>query len=248
MTDLSRCDGRVSNISRLLERAMMLRFFAPEYHDDLISTMDTQSNQRAITSTGFRYNTGTSRLSGSSETADFNSVLSAFIAYLGYRKLCYSPQEAWDSLGIFGGDDGLTSDLPHEPFSDAAASIGQLLEHDAAPRGARGVNFLARFYSPDVWTGCLDSMSDVQRQIIKVHLSGTFPPDVTPLIKLREKCRGYLLTDSNTPILGELANAVMSRSGPECHPASAQLASYWSHYPESNQFPNCNGSGWMTMR
>jgi len=114
MTDYSRFDGRVSKHLRLLEKHIMMRAFAPVYRSRLRELMTSQLNQRARTRFGVRYDTLDSRLSGSPETADFNSVDNAFVAFLAFRKtrengLYLTKLQAWERLGIYGGDDGLTA-------------------------------------------------------------------------------------------------------------------------------------------
>jgi hypothetical protein len=246
MTDLARCDGRISNVCRHLERMVMLRFFKVDYHAELLKTMETQFQQRAFTNSGEEYKTGNSRLSGSSETADFNSTDNAFIAYRGFRLMGFSPEEAYSRLGIYGGDDGLTADMDPVAYQRSAASIGQVLEEETVKRGNRGVNFLSRYYSPFVWTGDSDSMCDLKRQIIKFHLTTALGADVTPLMKLREKCRGFYLSDRNTPVIGAFASAVEGLFGPsEMDERLRGVASYHAELPDDEQYPNANVEGWM---
>lgn len=246
MTDLSRCDGRVSNLLRALERVVMMRFFNQDYHEELLELLGSQFKQTAYTSTGMKYATGYSRLSGSPETADFNSFGNAFIAYITFRRLGYSAEESWKRLGLYGGDDGITADCPSVPYAASAALVGQVLECEEAVRGRRGVNFLSRYYSPFVWEGGLDSMCDAKRQIIKLHLTGSLGANVTPLMKLREKMRGFYLTDANTPVVGRFARVVTEMYGQyEGDDRLRGVASYWAKEDASVQFPNENVDGWM---
>jgi hypothetical protein len=244
LTDLSRCDGRISNLLRYLEKVIMMRAFHPAYHADLSETMSTQFGQTAYTATGYQFETEFSRLSGSSETADFNSCASAFIAYVTLRRSGLSPAEAWAALGLYGGDDGLTTDVSPTIYTESAKSVGQVLECEVIKRGERGISFLARNYSPHVWDGAPDSMCDLKRQLIKLHLSGRLASGVTPLAKLREKLRGFSLTDLNTPVIGQYARAVETRYG-KADPLDSSITSYWAKYGSSVQFPNQDLDGWM---
>lgn len=251
-TDLSRCDGRISNIFRHLERTVMLRHFHESVHNDLVECLNTQHSQRAFTRTGYEYETGFSRLSGSPETADFNSMDNAFIAFVTFRRMGFSPQEAYAKLGIYGGDDGLTADADDSLYTETAAMLGQVLEAESVSRFSRGVDFLARLYSPNVWTGSLDSMCDVRRQLLKFHLTGNLPPNITPMMKLREKLRGFSYTDGQTPIISEMIHALSKGKGlmDEQDPLliGSNVASYWATTCDSfaEQFPNEDSAGgWM---
>jgi hypothetical protein len=253
-TDLSRFDGRVSRILRMLEHMAMMRFFAKEYHAHLAELMATQKNQRAYTTYGVKYDTGESRASGSAETADFNSMDNAFMAYVDKRTTIVngrflSPQEAWDALGLYGGDDGLTADSNPEHYTNTCKGVGQVLTAEIYERGQFGVNFLARLYGPDVWHGAMDSMCDVKRQLTKFHATTCLPPSVTPIQKFAEKAVAFAFADRNTPIIGEMACCFLENF-PDVVPEKLGagnmrgVASYSQLAPENVQYPN-EDSGWM---
>jgi hypothetical protein len=253
MTDLSRFDGRVSIVLRTLEKLAMLRYFAIEYHKELAELMASQQNQRAYTKFGVKYGTGFTRASGSPETADFNSMDNAFMAYVSLRKTIrdgrpVSAQEAWDGLGIYGGDDGITADVDPNVYVATCSEVGQVLELDIVKRGESGVTFLARTYSLHVWHGATDSICDIGRQLSKLHVTPSLPITVTPLQKLCEKLYSYYLTDRNTPIIGQLATMVVTvfpELVPKDHNAN-RLASYYSLVPEEVQYPNNDSAdNWM---
>lgn len=245
-TDLSRCDGRVSNLARHLERVIMFRAFALSERENLASVMETQYAQSAWTSTGLKYDTGNSRLSGSPETADFNSLLNAFMAYMTYRDMRHTIAEAWATLGIYGGDDGLSPDVETDIYTRNCAGMGQLLEAEVVKHGQPGVDFLARLYSPEVWHGAADSMCDLKRQVIKFHLTVSLPSNVTAMDKMRQKLLGFKMTDANTPVFRDLIRAaerhapLLSKDGLET------VMSYVSQkHDVDNQYPNNNHGDWM---
>jgi hypothetical protein len=250
LTDFSRFDGRVSVVLRTFEQVLMLRFFRKEYHQELLEIMATQKNQRAKTRFGVRYETGDARLSGSPETADFNSCDNAFVAYCCLRQMGKSADEAWQALGIYGGDDGLTPNVDSEVYTRVAKEIGQVLEAEVVSRGGSGVSFLARYYSPEVWHGGMDSMCDVLRQVSKLHATSSLPSCVTPVQKLAEKLWAYHYTDINTPVIGEFASAFIS-AFPAFLPKKLGQGNLrgvaYSHAlcEESQQYPNAAGD-WMT--
>lgn len=246
-TDLSRCDGRISNLFRHLEKMIMLRYFVDSEGPALVEVMETQYQKRAYTATGLGYDTGDSRLSGSPETADFNSFDNAFIAYTTYREQGLTPAEAYDKLGIYGGDDGLSADIDPKLYERSASDLGQVLEAEQVMRDCRGVDFLSRLYSSRIWSGDLDSMCDVKRQVIKLHLSANLPPGVESIDKLREKMRGFLAMDRNTPVIGELAVLVDDAFGQfDTRPELRGVANYYADFDSDDQYPNEDTEDWMT--
>jgi hypothetical protein len=212
-SDYHRLDGTINNLCRYLEHVLMMRGFAPSYHDEISNLMRSQHHQKGVGSFGTWYETGFSRLSGSPETAAFNTIVTAFVAFIGYRLSGMEPDDAYRRLGIYGGDDGLSADLEESKFIHAAGLVGLRLDYNRLERGQPGVNFLARFYTRDVWFGDETSCCDIKRQLAKFHT--TVPKgELKPEVKLVEKSYSYYLSDRNTPIIGcfvekviELANA-----------------------------------------
>jgi hypothetical protein len=259
MTDFSRFDGRVSNVLRLLERVVYMRAFSPSVHQDLAELMTKQYGQRATTRFGVQYDTGFSRASGSCETADSNSLDNAFVAYVALRRIrnpdgaFRTPEEAYKFLGIYGGDDGATPDIPENAYCKAAEDVGQSLEYSAVMKYEFGVNFLARYYSPDVWVGSLDSMCDLRRQLSKLHVTVALPSNITPLMKLGEKLRGYAAMDTNTPIIGKIIAKYKSlwpkllATGIPDLDSKRRVANWYSQYELSVQYPNQNTGNWMQL-
>jgi len=256
-TDFARFDGRVSNVLRSLERVIMLRAFAQEYHTDLAELMLSQYGQRAITKHGHKYNTDFTRASGSPETADFNSEDNAFVAYIAFRRTqvngkYLTPSEAYAKLGVYGGDDGVTADVDSLIYQKAASDVGQKMEVDTINRGDTGVSFLSRFYTPYVWFGSMDSICDIRRQLVKLHTTVSLPPHVSAMQKLGEKLSGYYQMDKNTPILGELI-ATFARVHPrefklgiQDEDSKRKVANYYvMNYDQSAQYPNEDGCYWM---
>jgi hypothetical protein len=213
-SDLSRFDGRVSPVLRELEKRFLISMFHHEHHTAIIELHRSQFCQKAVTTMGVKYDTGNSRLSGSPETSMFNTLASAFMAYSAFRSMkvngaYVTPTEAYAKLGLYGGDDGLTFDVSVKCYNHAARRIGQVLTADLVPHGELGIQFLSRFYSPNVWFGDVTSCSDIRRQVSKLHSSHNMPSNVTPCEKLLEKAKSYYLTDHDTPILGQWARKIL---------------------------------------
>lgn len=259
-SDASRMDGRVTQPSRDVEYQMMLRAYRMEYHPDLLDNMDKQSQRRAVTPHGIWYETGTARLSGSSETADFNSVDNAEMNYHALRRTGLGPKEAWARLGIYGGDDGLSGDMDPDALAKSFEQVGQLAEIEVFQRGEAGVNFLSRFFGPDVWHGDDNSICDIPRQLSKLHTTVGLSKDVLPLDKLTAKAINYCLTDANTPIIGPICQSVLSLSElkeadmsllrdamVKSKPELLRALSWWSRFDRSVQFPNEVGDWALDM-
>ena len=182
-----------------------------------------------------------------------NTVDDKFLDYCGRRSTkingaFMSVAEAYFALGIFGGDDSLPIDIDAEAHKRAAAAWGQQLEISVVERGQFGVNFLSRYYSPEVWYGSTNSCCDIMRQLPKFHLTVSLN-DVTPVEKLIEKARSFYLTDAETPVIGELVTAVIKLFGkcPEYGWAGAktyQMERFGSHCPIDVQYPNVR-EDWM---
>jgi hypothetical protein len=214
LSDFSRFDGRVSNLLREFERLVFMRAFRRQHHKELLDIHRSQFGLNAFGMLGTFYETDFIRLSGSPETAGMNSLANAFVAFLAFRMTTinggfYDAVAAYKALGIYGGDDGLTPDMDPKIYQRAAEMVGQKLTVDVIKRGELGVKFLARCYGPDIWFGDLNSCCDLKRQLSKFHATVSLPPNVTPSIKLIEKCRAFILTDLATPIIGNYCCMVL---------------------------------------
>ncbi|QKI28965.1 hypothetical protein [Forsythia suspensa noda-like virus] len=243
-TDFSRMDGRVSSLARLLEKIVMFRAFPVQYHAAMYELMRKQTGLTAVTTFGVRHQTGNARLSGSPETSNFNTLLTAFIAYYTWRRTkkengaYYTPVEAWNKLGIYGGDDGLSEDMNAKIATESAKRMGQVLDLQTVKRGEIGVSFLARRFGPDVWFGDNNSCCDIKRQLAKFHLTVNLPSKLPPWKKLQEKSFAFSLSDSNTPILGEFVVKAL-----ELYPLKASefknvLGTWGVEMDVEKQYPN----------
>jgi len=250
-TDFSRFDGHGSNIMRDLEKQILMRSFAVQYHEELLQLHRAQFNLKAYATFGTKYTTAFSRASGSPETSLFNTLVNAFVAYLALRMtrengLFLTPHEAFSRLGIYGGDDGLTADVEPETYTKAARWIGQKLTIEPVQRGCPGVKFLARIYSPDVWYGDDNSCCDLPRQVAKLHVCVRMNPNVTATMKLLEKVRSFSLSDLETPIIGDFCRQVLRVHGSEIQldERTAPMRTWLSHFTRENQYPN-RPAEWM---
>lgn len=253
-SDLNKFDGRVSEILRELDRVCMMRHFHPIFHDWLHELMRSQYSLKCYTTLGVKYLSKWARLSGSMETAPFNTNGNTFGTYLTFRRTkvngaYLSPEEAWSRLGIYGGDDGLTGDIDPKVYKDTWSMLGQVLTVELVKRGCLGVKFLARVYSPEVWFGAMDSCCDVPRQLAKFHTTVACPSDVTPTMKLIEKARAFCLTDTNTPVIGDFCCRVAifadSEHSAVYYPPTSHLNIWTLSIDPAVQYPNEDHGNWM---
>lgn len=235
-TDADKLDGSVRALLRDLFLACMLRAYPVEYHD-LIRKLENQERHIiASTANGVKYDTGDTILSGSVITSVLGSIINAFLNFCALRHH-YPCQRAYDALGVYGGDDGVTFDLPPNTLMRTVARFGMSFKAEAIAKG-NPVPFLGRIYL-DPWT-TVESICDVLRQFRKLHLTAT-PKVVPSWLVLHRKATGLLTTDSNTPIITAWARAVIRLVAPIA-PQHRQYAatlvdrSYWSKFASDVQF------------
>jgi hypothetical protein len=243
LTDLSRFDGRVNLSLRQLEEIVMKALFSENHWITMLSLMRKQYGGKGITRLGVKYKNGCNRQSGSPETAIFNTICNAFMAYVTFREAGCEPAEAYLKLGVYGGDDGITPDVDCQLYVNVAKKFGHVLEAEKIQRGQKGITFLSRMYSPGVWEGDVSSCADIARALSKLHV--TTACDVKAVDKLFEKSYALHLTDSATPLIGDFVNRVVEVSGKSGSDYKNILKIWNSETPEAEQYPNVNHDNWM---
>lgn len=214
-SDFNKLDGSIRGFFRDLFVAAYMRAYHPRYHQEIRRLENKERHAKAFTTFGHKYDTNSTVLSGSSDTSQLGTLTNAFIAYTAYR-YTLDPKEAWDALGLYGGDDGVSFDLVPEHMERAAAKYGLACECEKTLAG-EPVKFLGRIYI-DPWTTD-QSIADVPRQMRKLHLT-TAPKIVPDELALYRKAFGYAQTDENTPLLTAWSSAVLrivSPTRPEAH-------------------------------
>jgi hypothetical protein len=251
VSDYHRMDGTISYVLRQVDRCAVMKAF-PAHRAHLNELLKTNADNKGYLPHGTTFDQGPSHGSGCSATSLFQTLRAAFTAYLGYRHAYktnggrYTPAEAFNALGIHLGDDGLDGDLSPADHQWACHKVGLILEAQVVCRGERGVNFLARYYSPDVWFGNPNSMCDVKRQLSKFHTTVRLPSGVPPEHKLVEKCMSYAATDASTPVIGAFCTKVLSIS--KFRPRKLLgIGNWWAQFEDSVQYPNTNVDGWMDV-
>lgn len=246
--DFSRFDGRVSAVLRHLERHVLARFFRPEFQDQVMELSRKNTSVKAITTFGVKYMTSHERKSGSPETSVMNTIINKFLDYATRRRTIntltqtyHTPSAAYNAPGIFGGDDSLVSDVDPSMSVKVSAEWGMVLEVIKRPKFKSFPTFLARIYGDGVWGGDPTSMCDLHRQLSKFHLTVTLPPTITPEQKLMEKARAVLCSDSNTPVIGQLARRVseLTAGFKDLQTETTDQMRIWGvEVDQANQYPN----------
>jgi len=244
LSDAHRMDGHVFTNARELELIILLLFFDPEFHEEIISLHEAQYGKNAFTKSGIKYFMFYIRGSGSPETALFNTFLAKFIDYFARRMSGQTPNEAYEALGLFGGDDVLSScidpcTIGGDVVKRAGAAMGQQIEVEEIKRGEKGVNFLSRFFTRRVWFGDPTSSCDLYRTLSKLHVTGNIS-GFSPLEKLAQKMAGLKLSDRNTPVISDILNAMRVNYFPVIEVAKCDLkiCSWFSQYEEKDNWPN----------
>lgn len=236
-SDCSKMDGRVGPDVRELEKVTLSRAYRPEDAEFALKCHSKHYNQKAKTRNGIVYQTKFSRLSGAAETSFFNTMLNAEMAYCTFRHMGHDHDTAISLLGIYGGDDGGTPDIDVEKFCKVAAEFGQLLTPIVKARGET-LKFLARIYGPDVWWGDTNSCCDIRRQLLKFHVTPNVPTIVKPIDKLVQKCRSFIKSDHDTPVIGDICRAVEEIAKDDVYKTDQAISRWFDSVEDEEQYPN----------
>lgn len=240
-TDADKLDGSIRAVLRDLFLTCLLRAYPKSYHEAIRRLENKERHIRATTANGVSYDTGDTILSGSVITSVLGSIINAYLNYCALRHH-YDAAAAYEALGVYGGDDGVTFDLPPNTLMRTVAKFGMSFKAEAINRG-NPVPFLGRIYL-DPWT-TNESICDVLRQFRKLHLTAT-PTIVPDVLVLHRKAVGILATDPNTPVITTWAKTV-ERLVPRLlgmfpldkhrqYVATLVDQSYWSKYSSEVQF------------
>lgn len=229
-TDYSKFDGSHSAFLSRFECSLYLRAYPPAYHREINDLLDTEVHAKCYTQHGLKYDNGFSRVSGSMHTSLMNTVNNALLSYIMYRLQKLEKRTAYESLGLYGGDDGVNFDLDATHVQSVAKRTGLTITSDIVPNG-HPIKFLGRVFFGSV------SICDVFRQLSKFHL--TTSPAIVPLTTvLRRKAEAYLITDPLTPIIGKYCATLLSFLPSEHSKDKSELAdpgNWWSQYSKYDE-------------
>lgn len=206
-TDFSRMDGTVTAAIRCLDEMIIRKSILPEYVEFALAWYEMVYLNCIKTSTGLIYEQGTAQGSGDPLTSVMNTCRSAFVAYCYLRRSMQSEQ-AWEALGIYGGDDGGTADVDENTLTDVAKQWGFKMTSDVKLYGER-TTFLSRIYGPGAWEGDSSNCCDLPRALGQFNLS-TKVNDFTKTRIGWLKAMSYVTTDGNTPLMGDLVQKLLT--------------------------------------
>lgn len=203
-TDYSKFDGTISKWMRLqVERQCYLRWVSKTHAKELRGLLRAEYAPPAVTKNGVKYKPEFSRLSGSPLTTDGNTLINAFVSFATLRNAGYSAVNAMKNLGIYCGDDGINTKAC-DRIEGTAVALGLKIKVVPIVKNSP-VPYCARYYA-DPWV-CGASFCDPLRALGKLHL---VTQKLNPDQHLFDKCVGYLITDSGTPIVQDWCNQVVS--------------------------------------
>lgn len=194
-TDYSKWDGRHSRWLAWFELEILQRAFPQAEHKRIYSLWKHNYNLTMSTANVKGLTTQWHRPSGSPDTSVFNTLDNAFLAFCVIA-LEHGVDTAFERLGIYGGDDGLTPGVTEKMYYQVAKDFGLVLKAETLKTTGL-VPFLGRYFvNPKFST---DSVIDLKRCLSKLHLT-------TDAIATKEevyarKSLAFKWTDPKVPIL-----------------------------------------------
>lgn len=249
LADGDKYDSSISPVERAWEHSIYYALYHPSTHAELEVCLK-KSHCCPVVFGGVVYEQLCGRGSGYADTTVGNTMWNMAKDYVaartepsvgGYR----TPEESRRRCGIYMGDDSVSKKIGTDHLVTVGAKLGLVLEVEQKKFGEPGVNFISRFFGPNVWCGDASSTCDVPRICSKIHVAPKMAANsLQPRDKLAQRMLGLSLSDSNTPIIGPYACATMELFGRPSFVVQA-LSGYNALPEHSSQFPNENVGGWM---
>jgi len=196
-SDISKLDGSKGRPHYFDFVALVLHSFSPVYHDTLLNLLQNEKIIKGCTAFRVIYNVYWSTCSGSPDTTVSNTQVPALEKYEIMLNSGMTPDQAWDRMGIYGGDDAIDGAwLPDGASRTLAKSRGLEVKTSRTPVH-KHIVFLGRVYPFPLTSP--QNMADPRRILPRLHII-----DHTKTIEqgLLDKASAFLVTDPHTPILG----------------------------------------------
>lgn len=206
-SDFSKMDGTTPIMTTELVELVFKRGFTPEHAAEANRLNRLTLNMKVYTTEGITYDTGVGTLSGRPDTSIRSTLTNGFLNYCANRIRSMRPKDAWARLGLYSGDDGLTPDGCFDTFQKVCKSVGYKVTNTTRVPGDY-MTFLGRIYL-NAWAGP-ESVCDVKRilrrfpLVIGDNLTAAEYDD-----RLISKATGLLVTDPETPVVGDMCRAVL---------------------------------------
>jgi hypothetical protein len=205
-TDFSRFDGTIGFFLRMVELLVYKSVIHKDHHEELEQLFNETFFADFRTRWGCQYNNGTGRCSGSACTSCGNTVVNAAANYFVLRVSGLSEDAAWDGLGLYGGDDGLTAYPSPDTAEKVMAALNLKFKASVKMPNER-VAFLGRYFI-DPWTHNR-SYHDITRAASKLHYSASNTNNASLETMTWRKAVSIYVTDGNTPVIGDWARHVL---------------------------------------
>jgi hypothetical protein len=168
-TDFSAQDATIDLNKRSIELMLLLQLFDEQWHPLIKDWHYTDYCGRVIYgdpgTKRVKHDFDGSRGSGSPFTTLGNTPLTGLFAYVSLRLSGKQTDDAWSSLGIYSGDDGITADLPPAYCDQAAEFLGFLVK---SSENRTYIPFLGRHYFDPI-NGETSSIQSPLRTLSKLH-------------------------------------------------------------------------------
>lgn len=245
-TDFSNFDGTISEwLQKNVAFAAMLRFFDPQFHEELKALLVVLIKCRArIAGHHFYYDAASGVKSGSPTTCDVNTLIDAAVEFVALNLMypTLTLEEVFERLGLKFGDDGVSRAGLGPHLLKVSRQLGlrlKVVEYDEEA----GLTFLGRVY-PDIWL-TTTSMQDPLRTLRKLHFTHRDPNVPLPDAAI-DRVGGYLVTDAHTPIISNYCRLVVRYYESEASSVQERAnrkdclreGPYWAAYGSWPQDPN----------
>ena len=211
-TDYSKFDGRVSAFLKSVADDVMKGWAHPRVLAEVTLLLDEEDDASAKTRLGYRYQTGTSRLSGSAITSDHNTIINGFVMYAAFRVSGKNPEQAWSSLAadvLVHGDDGVSwgqggfKESLTKVIDDLGLSASIVMTSPTKP-----LTYLGRVW-PGIMYGDGTSLGDPVRVLSGIHLTAA-PKETSWAQAAFNKASAWLVTDRFTPMVADWCRTVIT--------------------------------------
>nr|UQB76084.1 RNA-dependent RNA polymerase [Flumine nodavirus 12] len=240
-TDYSNLDGRVSAwMQRNVAQAALIKAFKQEYHNEIISFMDTIIHCPAKAKRfGFRYEAGVGVKSGSPTTTPHNTKYNGLMAFISilitYPDISY--EEAFKLIGPKCGDDGCERAPVARNLPKVAGYFGLEVKVERYDP-EKGLCFLSRVFVDPLNT--TTTIQDPLRTLRKLHLT-TRDPTIPIADAACDRVEGYLCTDAITPLISDYCRMVIRLYEPKASNKEVRDARR-SRNKEKPYWLTCDGS------